>query len=178
MVSRVTAVAVLRTVTVAPGTAPLLLSTTEPPIWPLSPWAWARPGAPTARPTVRRARTPMNRCTFPPLRSHGSQVPGFRGATGVAVKASPEKRALSRTAAPMNGDGLCQLWSGLVKRKLRYTKVVCHQIRGSGSGARGRGGVQSQPARSKRLIASGDHRLHRVPNPESRARALNFLTTH
>ena len=45
-VSRVTAVAVLRTVTAAPGIAPLLPSTTEPPIWPLSPWACARPGVP------------------------------------------------------------------------------------------------------------------------------------
>ena len=57
-VSRVTAVAVFRTVTAAPGIAPLLLSMTEPPIWPLSPWAWARPGVPTARASVRKARTP------------------------------------------------------------------------------------------------------------------------
>ena len=58
------------TVTAAPGIAPLLLSITEPPIWPLSPWAWVRPGVPTAKASVRKARTPLKRCTFPPPGDH------------------------------------------------------------------------------------------------------------
>ena len=68
MVSRVTAVAVLRTVTVAPGMAALLPSITEPPIWPVNPWASARLAAPPARPSVRRTSTlrAMKRLMFPP----------------------------------------------------------------------------------------------------------------
>ena len=129
-VSRVTAVAVFRTVTVAPGTAPLLLSITEPPIWPLSPWACASPGVPTARANVRRARTPLKRFTFPPQRVN--QVPsGFQRAHDVAFPASRAALPSSRRESPRRWTVMVYVsfvWA-LSTKNLRHTKGIVSMAR-------------------------------------------------